>query len=71
MASVSYCFRGCQSVDKKITNERRSSISNPNPPNISIDMPNNTGTLIFGRRFSLSNISFPIMKSTAQEQDSN
>lgn len=69
MSSVSYCFNICQSVDKKITKDRRSSICNSTPPNLMANIPNNTGTLIFGRRFSLSNITFPNVISTSQEQN--
>ncbi|CAF1100374.1 unnamed protein product [Rotaria sp. Silwood1] len=58
MSSVGYCFKICQSVDEKINQERRSSI----PINLP---PNNTGALIFGRRFDFGNISF----NTPQEQN--
>jgi len=56
-------------VDKKLTNDRRSSISNPTPTNISGNIPNNTGALIFGHRFSLSNITFPNINFFSQEQN--
>jgi hypothetical protein len=66
MASVNYCFNICRSIDKKLTNDRH-----PTPTNISTNIPNNTGTLIFGRRFSLSNIKFVSQEQNDLSSDQN
>lgn len=65
MSSVGYCFNICRTIDKKITNERRTSVCNPTLP----DIPTNTGTLIFGRRFSLNNITLPTINPSSQIQN--
>ncbi|CAF0783094.1 unnamed protein product [Rotaria sp. Silwood1] len=65
MSSVGYCFNICRSVDQKIANERRSSVCNPQ----STENPSETGTLIFGRRFSLSHSTQPNTNHTSQNQN--
>ena len=67
MSSVSYCFNICRSVDKKITAERRASISHPTPTPTIENISPNTGTLIFGRRFSFGHVTLPTNLPTNPE----
>ncbi|CAM2699343.1 unnamed protein product [Rotaria socialis] len=65
MSSVGYCFNICQTIDKNIVKERRTSISDSQT---STNLTK-TGTLIFGRRFSLSHLAQPIMNLSSQSQN--
>ena len=67
MSSMGYCFNICQTVDQKLTKERRSSVCNSIHTDLTTNMPNNTGALIFGRRFSLGIIAFFSVKSVDEE----
>ncbi|CAF0760377.1 unnamed protein product [Rotaria sordida] len=65
MSSVSYCFNICRSVDKNITNQRRCSTTVTQPP----ENPSETGTLIFGRRFSFGAVPQPNTNHSSQNQN--
>ncbi|CAF0840244.1 unnamed protein product [Adineta steineri] len=68
MSSVGYCFNICRTIDKNLTQQRRSSVSQPITSNIST----NPGALIFGRRFSLSDMMIlPHLGLSSQQENSS